>query len=219
MSAGYLRRIAGLIEVGLEKCNGVQFSEDGFRALKEARALTEMLLRDGDTIESCPRFSALQDWVMRLPVMQQSVLIAAVRGPDGIRKDHVVKVLCRWLRRSFLVRAFERDECWNPYTPGGGSFTGPCVIAEGAMGGVDQALDEYLRCVDELPHHFQLHFMHAAEIIGYEHPDEFTRTWWHNAYFRLVNDAHLFMEPREQMNKRLGDNEGNWREREEVTAK
>ena len=38
MSAGYLRRIAGLIEVGLEKCNGVQFSEDGFRALKEARS-------------------------------------------------------------------------------------------------------------------------------------------------------------------------------------
>jgi len=32
--------------------------------------------------------SVLQDWVHELTFMQQSVLIAAVRGPDGIRKDH-----------------------------------------------------------------------------------------------------------------------------------
>ncbi|SDF30085.1 hypothetical protein SAMN04488105_116128 [Salipiger thiooxidans] len=31
--------------------------------------------------------------------------------------------------------------------------------------------DRYLQSLDELPHHFQLHFMHAAEIIGYKHPD------------------------------------------------
>jgi hypothetical protein len=40
-----------------------------------------------------------------------------------------------------------------------------------------------------------------------------------SAYCKLVNDAHLFPETAEQMDKRLGDNEKNWRAREEVTAK
>ena len=47
----------------------------------------------------------LQPWVGHLTLMQQSVLIAAVRGPDGIRKDHPVKLLCRYLRRSFMLSA------------------------------------------------------------------------------------------------------------------
>ena len=43
----------------------------------------------------------LQPWVLNLTYMQQSVLITSVRGPDGIRKDHVAKLLLRWLRRCF----------------------------------------------------------------------------------------------------------------------
>ena len=42
--------------------------------------------------------------------------------------------------------------------------------------------------------------------------------WWFNFYKRLVNDAHLNIETKEQMMKRLGDNENDWREAEEVTA-
>jgi hypothetical protein len=64
--------------------------------------------------------SVIQDWAEQLSYMQQSVLIAAVRGPDGIEKDHPVKVLCRWLRRSFLISAFERRALIDPYEPGGG---------------------------------------------------------------------------------------------------
>ena len=112
--------------------------------------------------------SVLQEWVMALPLMQQTVLIAAVRGPDGIRKDHPTKVLCRWLRRCFLISAFEGVAILDPYDPGGGSFSGPCRTD--TVDGLDAAVDLYLRSVDELPHHFQLHFMHAAEILGYKHP-------------------------------------------------
>ncbi len=64
----------------------------------------------------------IQDWAQELPLMQQSVLIAAVRGPDGIKKDHVAKVLCRWLRRSFLLSAFEGSVLETPDEPGGGQF-------------------------------------------------------------------------------------------------
>src|SRR4051794_38938412 len=101
--------------------------------------------------------SVLQKWVHDLSMMQQSVLIASVRGPDGIQKDHVAKVLCRWLRRSFLLSAFDGRALLHPDEPGGGSFTGPCKGA--GYGTIDEAVDAYLKRVDELPHHFQLHLM------------------------------------------------------------
>jgi hypothetical protein len=147
--------------------------------------------------------------------MQQSVLIAGVRGPDGIRKDHPVKVLCRWFRRSFLISAFDGKAILNPHAPGGGSFTGPLVGFET----IHAAAKDYLRYVDELPHHFQLHMMHGAEIMGYKHPDPTVRDFWHRFYLMIVNDAHLQPETAERMDRRLGDREADWRAAEEVTAK
>lgn len=70
---------------------------------------------------------ALQDWVMNLTIMQQSVLIAAVRGPDTIRKDHVAKLLLRWYRRCILLSAFDKRVITDPYEKVGGSFTGPSI--------------------------------------------------------------------------------------------
>lgn len=116
----------------------------------------------------------------------QSVLITACRGPDGIRKDHPVKVLIRFLRRSFLICAFDGKVRWSPYDPGGGSFTGPLHLRNPnggedhpyEHGHIDKFIEIYLRHVDELPHHFQLHLMHAAEILGYKHPDDDVRRFW-----------------------------------------
>lgn len=177
--------------------------------------------------------SVLQPWVCNLNFMQQSVLIASIRGPDGIQKDHVAKVLLRWFRRCVLFSAFEskikgRPSYFSdPYQGGGGSFTGPQKAPlwwnpKNSIVSNDCLLDEvnqYLRSVDELPHHFQLHFMHAAEIVGYLHPVEPIRSWWNLFYNRLVKDAHLNPETKEQMMKRLGDNEQDWRAAEEVVAK
>ena len=59
--------------------------------------------------------SVLQDWVMNLTFMQQSVLLTSLRAPDGIRKDHPVKVLCRWLRRCILISAFDKRPLLDPY--------------------------------------------------------------------------------------------------------
>jgi hypothetical protein len=161
--------------------------------------------------------SVLQPWVEKLTLMQQTVLITAVRGPDGIQKDHISKVLLRWYRRCILYSAFDGSVYLNPYCAGGGSFMGPS--AKKYKETLDDVVDGYLRSVDEIPHHFQLHFMHAAEILGYCHEDFTIRGWWHNFYKRIVNDAHLNIETYEQMKKRLGDNEEDWRFAEEVTAK
>lgn len=157
--------------------------------------------------------SVLQPWVEELSFMKQSVLIAGVRGPDTIQKDHIAKVLLRWFRRCIMYSAFEKKIVIDPYEKGGGSFMGPCIVD------LNEAVNSYLRSVDELPHHFQLHFMHGAEIIGYDHPDNNIRKWWYNFYCRIVNDAHLNIETKEQMDTRLGDNEQAWRKSEEVTAK
>lgn len=140
-----------------------------------------------------------------------------MRGPDGIRKDHPTKVLCRWLRRGFLICAFEKVVHNDPYEHCGGSFTGKCRTPE--VEGIDHALELYLRCVDELPHHFQLHFMHAAQIMGYKHPVPEIRAWWIGTYLSIVKDAHLYPESEEIMDYRLGDREDQWRSSEVVTAK
>lgn len=168
----------------------------------------------------------LQDWTNDLSFMMQSVLITSCRGPDGIRKDHPVKVLIRYLRRSFLICAFDGKVRWSPYEPGGGSFTGPLHLnhaspgakPEDPTGHLDGYVGVYLRHVDELPHHFQLHLMHAAEILGYKHPDDDVREFWRTFYRAIVNDAHLVPESEETMDRRLGDNEKTWRAAEEVIA-
>jgi hypothetical protein len=177
--------------------------------------------------------SVMQPWVQRLSWMQQSVLLTSLRGPDGLRKDHISKLLIRWLRRCVLYSAFDRCILDRPYDRAerrGGSFTGaslafkpsydrPFEASPSWQEDMHDLVRNYLRHVDEMPHHFQLHFMHAAEIIGYCHPDETIRRWWHECYRELVNDLHLFPEGSADMMARLGDDETAWRARESVSAR
>lgn len=176
--------------------------------------------------------SVLQDWVQELTFMQQSVLMASIRGPDTLPKDHISKLLLRWLRRCILLSAFDGRPIMNPYYEGGGSFTGPSlsyslraysngIVASDVKSITEMSVlfDNYLSNVDQVPHHFHLHFMHAVEILGFKHPIELIRDWWYQCYLRLANDMHLRPELEEHMDKRLGDKEKDWRAAEEVIAK
>ena len=172
----------------------------------------------------------LQDWVVDLPYMQQSVLLTSIRGPDGITKETPAKNILRWLRRCVLLSAFDGAVLSRPDIEGGGSFTGPS-IKENWSGGTNctndeyrwQALaelvDDYFDGVDMYPHHFQMHLMHAAQIVGYKHPDEWTQRFWRRFYFHYVNSLHLSVEPESEMDRRLCDNEEAWRESEVNNAK
>lgn len=159
-----------------------------------------------------------QPWVHHLTLMQQTVLLTAIRGPDGIAKYHDVKFLIRWLRRCVLLSALDGAVLSTPYEPGGGSFTGPSFDAGSAAflpsfywpERMEQVLAAYLRSVDELPHHFQMHFLHAAEILGYKHPQGEIRKWWFEVYQRLVHDLHLTIETEAQLDYRLADNREQW---------
>jgi hypothetical protein len=184
------------------------------------------------------RMSVLQDWVQGLTLMQQGVLMASIRGPDGIEKNHISKLLIRWMRRCVLVMAFESKSAdspvayWDPCTPGGGSFTGPSLPAPKDWEAMhpelkynhwsfemNEVVRTFFHHVDEIPHHFHLHFIHAAEVLGYKHPDQRIRNWWRWFYFKLTNDLHLNPESEERMDLRLGDTMEKWLAAEEVTAK
>ncbi len=154
----------------------------------------------------------LQNWVSDISLMQQTVLLTATRAPDGLRKMHPVKTLCRWLRRCYLISAFDRCVLDDPTDPRGGSFMGPCHTAE--VSSIDHAAQLYIDTGDEIPLHFHFHLQQAAEILGYKHPDINTREWWYKFYLRLVAFGHLNPETEQQMDKRLSDNKENWMARE-----
>jgi hypothetical protein len=145
---------------------------------------------------------------MDLPFMQQSVLLTAIRGPDNTPKYSSTKYLLRWLRRCVLLSSFEGRIIDNPWHDDGGSFLGASLelIPPHTDGIADPTrplyhpidfpkdqyyfydwttalncwVDKYLKELDALPHHFQMHFMHfmhSAEIIGYKHPGTPSRYW------------------------------------------
>lgn len=165
-----------------------------------------------------------QAWVHALPFMQQTVLLTAVRGPDGIAKYHPSKFLLRWYRRCILLSALDGCVLKTPFEPGGGSFTGPSLSAATLrdritwQSGMDDRVSEYLQSVDGLPHHYQMHFMHAAEIVGYKHPDHDICDWWHKTYKRLVRDMHLWPEDKVELDARLGDTREGWEARADTAT-
>lgn len=153
-----------------------------------------------------------QEWVHELPMMQQTVLLTAVRGPDGTAKYEPVKYLLRWYRRCVLLSAMDGRVIDNPHDQNGGSFTGPSYKQDMGswQGNMNDIVSDYLRSLDALPHHFQMHFMHAVEILGYKHPKPDIRGWWNSVYHRLVRDLHLWAEREDEMDARLGDNREAW---------
>lgn len=159
--------------------------------------------------------TALQSWVSDLSIMQQSVVLSAIRGPDGVRKYHPCKSIIRWFRRCILISAFEGKTLINPYEIGGGSFTGPSVKLTDVQDdewedAIKEPLNDFIIARDELPFHYTTHFMHAAQILGYKHPDKRIAEWWNMVYVRMVNSLHLSIETEEDMDSRLGDVKENW---------
>lgn len=165
--------------------------------------------------------SVLQDWTFDISFMQQTVLLTAVRGPDGLPKYAGVKFLLRWYRRCILISSLDGEVITNPHDPRGGSFMGPSYDEHALhansdarwFGRMNEILSTYLKELDGIPHHFQLHLLHAFEIVGYKHPDSVIRAWFNMAYERLVNDMHLWPETEAQLDARLNDTRAGWLER------
>jgi hypothetical protein len=189
-----------------------------------------MPLQVASRIESLARVTrpVTQEWTHGLTLMQQSVLLSAIRGCDGLPKRHKSKALVKWYRRCVLLSAFDGRALPTPYDEGGGSFAGPIVkIPTGTSDTVrDQIAEQVLSEVandfidsrDELPAHYQVHMMHAIEILGFKHPVNAIRQYWHRLYVRMVEAYHLWPETEAQLDARLGDNLEGWMARSDPSA-
>lgn len=161
---------------------------------------------------------AQQDWVCTLPIMQQSVLFAAIRNADGVEKRHPSKGLLRWFRRCILLSAFDGRALTDPNEPGGGSFTGTLSNQYEVTWSLEDAADYFLDSRDSMTLHYYAHAMHAFEIVGFHHPDRAIRDFWHGVYLRMCHALHMLPETLEMMELRLCDNEESWRARNDPSA-
>lgn len=127
-----------------------------------------------------------QDWLESLSFKQQTVLLTALRGCDGISKEDCTKKLVRDLRRVILKDA----------APTAGQFMSVCKLTD-----VLPLVDN----MDMYPMHWLMHYIHAVEIVGYNHPDFGIKNKYHNMYLSLVDGLHLQPETKEQNDTRLKD--------------
>src|SRR5690349_12516011 len=130
-----------------------------------------------------------QDWILELTMQQQSVLVLACRGPDGIAKFHPTKeIVARYratvLKAAYLGRAMRIDE---------GDDTTFMTLRHFSDDESWMLLTrDFFDHVDSLPHHYYMHLMHGAQIIGYKHPIELFCNRWGLFYQRCCHDLHLY---------------------------
>lgn len=143
--------------------------------------------------------SVQPEWCLSLPLQQQSVLLLAARGPDGIPKTHPCKDVQRAYRGTVLVAAARRRELH--YGEKADSF----MSLDGFATEWSTIVRRFFEVVDELPHHFTLHLLHGAEILGYKHPDQRFRGRWLEFYKTGCTDMHLWPETEMELDNRLND--------------
>jgi hypothetical protein len=130
----------------------------------------------------------LRPWILELPLQQQCVLMAAIRGCDSVPKEDNSKRILRSYRYTVLHNA-------KPLTA-----DNIFMVAE-----VPTPFDvlRFVGSLDHYPMHWLMHFIHAVEIVGYKHPEPDVRGWWGNLYDTLIHNLHVQPETEEQLNTRL----------------
>ena len=129
----------------------------------------------------------VREWVFNLSFKQQTVLLCALRGCDNVDKYDLSKEFIRALRNVVL---------YNAGVEGSEFVTSNATI---------ESAKEFSKCMDKYPIHFILHFVHAAEVIGYNHPEKEVADWWLKVYEVFVNAFHMNLETKEENDVRLRD--------------
>ena len=139
--------------------------------------------------------SVLQDWVMELGLRHQGVIVSAIRGCDTSPKYSHTKTLSRYLRGSIMNAHCGDIRKAKTFMELPESLEQFNIVVEGFM-------DEH----DMLPHHYVLHLIHAAEIVGYFRKDEIGQMWM-SFYARMCKKMHVTAESMYELNTRLNKNE------------
>jgi hypothetical protein len=142
--------------------------------------------------------SVVQEWLSKLSMKQQTVLLAAFRGCDGLPKTDPSKHFTKLMRGSILKNA---DGCSTFF---------PKDFDSNVEEGNELIDDFFIDCsrggMDQYPVHWLLHFIQAAEIIGYKCPHKAIAKYWKYFYFTAVKAMHLYPETEVQLDSRLKDN-------------
>lgn len=132
--------------------------------------------------------TVVQPWVAAsCTLKQQTVLLCALRGCDGTAKEDPSKRITRHIRHVVLESA-----------EGGGSLFHGCTVRP-------DWVEAFCSDMDHYPLHWVCHVMHAAEIIGYKHPDRATRILWLQAYRLFCGALHTLPESEAHLDLRLAD--------------
>ena len=130
----------------------------------------------------------IKEWAWTLSWKQQATVLSALRGCDMADKEDPAKPFCRRLRGAVLESGGADD---NP------EFMASEVDIEDIL--------YFTKRIDRYPVHFLLHLIHAAEVIGFNHPDEEERAFWFAFYNNMVQAFHMYPETKEQNDFRLRD--------------
>jgi hypothetical protein len=137
--------------------------------------------------------SALHDWVHGLTFQMQALLMTGVRGPDNSDKYNTAKSIVRYLRGVVIKPA------------GGWSGKNDNDFMWGEHKKFKDYTESFWRDHDKYPHHFIMHLVHCAEVIGYKHPNGVIRQCWDRFYLVACESFHMTPETKEEMEKRLND--------------
>jgi len=212
----YLDKNCGIVSMdpvtAWKRLEGLRSTLSEMHQSELVRILDAVYRGGAKDVENGPSRVVTQPWTQRLPMMQQTVLLTAIRGPGGTQKYGPVEMLQRWYRRCVLLSAMDGKVLDNPFDSNGGSFTGPSLprIYGRWEAGMNILVGKYLRVVDALPLHFHMQFVHAAEIVGYKHQNDRIRVWWQRIYVRFARNLHMNPESEAEMDERLGDNREGW---------
>lgn len=155
--------------------------------------------------------SVLHDWVHKLTFQMQALLLTAMRGPDENNKHNAAKAIIRYLRGVVCKpagdwdRTNNNDFMWGEYVK---------VIEKWHQH--ERKPDEHREVFqqyayafwedhDEYPHHFIMHLVHCAQVVGYKHPDVSVSQWWGRFYLDACDAFHMNPETEKEMDRRLND--------------
>ncbi len=140
-----------------------------------------------ETIEAVPG-SVVQEWLSRLSMMQQTVVLEMLRGCDGVSKEDPTKFIIRFFRSCVITNH------------GSGNFM---VVEKKTL---LSSVKSFFEDCDKYPLHFVMHLAHSAEIVGYKCPDKEIAEFWKNFYLDLCHTIHVNPESEREMDNRLRDN-------------
>lgn len=137
--------------------------------------------------------AVLNDWVCGLTFQMQALLLTAMRGPDENNKFNAAKAIVRYLR-GVVIKPAGR---WS------GMNDNDFMWGEWAY--FEKFAVEFWRDHDEYPHHFIMHLIHCAEVVGYKHPHPIIREAMLTFYYNACSAFHMNPELEKQMDDRLND--------------